>query len=65
MTYDNQPLSRDQAKNFGALIELPAIYPNLTAHENLRIMVLLYNLPAESINKTLQTVGLADVNDKL
>lgn len=65
MAYNNQPLSRDQAKDFGALIELPAIYPNLTAHENLQIMVLLYNLPAESISNTLQTVGLADVNDKL
>ena len=64
MTYDNQPLSRDQAKDFGALIELPAIYPNLTAHENLQIMVLLYNLPAESINNNFslgmkQRLGIA------
>lgn len=65
MTYNDQPLSRDQAKDFGALIELPAIYPNLTAHENLQIMVLLYHLPAASINKTLKTVGLADVSNKL
>lgn len=34
MTYNNQPLSREQAKDFGALIESPAIYPNLTAQEN-------------------------------
>lgn len=65
MTYNDQPLSRDQAKDFGALIELPAIYPNLTAHENLQIMVLLYHLPAASINKTLKTVGLAGVSNKL
>ncbi|MGL5301143.1 MAG: ABC transporter ATP-binding protein [Weissella confusa] len=65
MTYNEQPLSREQAKDFGALIESPAIYPNLTAQENLRIMALLYNLSEPSISATLHEVGLGDVSKKL
>ena len=63
--YNDQSLSHNEAKDFGALIESPAIYPNLTAHENLQTMVLLYRLPVDSITKALQTVGLDNVNNKL
>lgn len=59
--FNGHNLTRLDAKDFGALIEAPALYPNLTARENLQIMVKLYNLPEESINETLSKVGLSDV----
>ncbi|MFL4498565.1 ABC transporter ATP-binding protein [Weissella sp. MSCH1] len=64
LLYNGKPLSRQVSKDFGALIESPALYPNLTARENLMIMVKLYDLPYVSIDATLVKVGLNDTNHK-
>lgn len=50
----------------GALIESPAIYPNLSAIDNLKYMALQLNLEhsEEQILKTLDIVGLTDVDSK-
>ena len=50
----------------GALIESPALQPNLSAIDNLQYMALQLNLPnrKEVIRQTLQIVGLSDVNSK-
>lgn len=64
IVYQGNLLTRLDIKEFGALIESPALYPHLTAHDNLEIMVKLYNLPESTINDTLKKVGLDNIDTK-
>ncbi len=49
----------------GALIEAPAIYPNLSAFDNLKIKCLAYGInDNQYINDKLALVGLSDVGKK-
>jgi ABC-2 type transport system ATP-binding protein len=48
----------------GAMIEGPAFYPTLTARKNLEALRLLGSLPASSIDRSLEIVGLADRADE-
>lgn len=50
--------TRKNLKDIGALIENPAIYPNLTAMENLNIACTLYGLPKERAEEVIDTIGL-------
>ena len=50
--------------SLGALIEAPAIYPNLSAFDNLKTKALLYDIPDSKIVKTLHTVGLSHTGKK-
>ncbi|MDY3006958.1 MULTISPECIES: ATP-binding cassette domain-containing protein [Anaerococcus] len=52
-------------KKVGAIIEHPAIYPNLTVYENLGILTVLLNIDKGRINDVLRIVGLEDINKKL
>ena len=52
-------------KKVGAIIEHPAIYPNLTAYENLEVLTVLLNIDKRRIDYVLKTVGLEDTNKKL
>lgn len=62
----NGKMWRPQAlKEIGAMIEGPAIYPNLTAYENLEVLALLLDLPKSRINDVLQTVDLTNTGDKV
>ncbi|MBO4243016.1 MAG: ATP-binding cassette domain-containing protein [Clostridiales bacterium] len=56
----------DQAfSRIGALIESPAIQPNLTAFDNLKIKCLAYGIgDADYINEKLKLVGLGNVGKK-
>lgn len=55
----------DSQKRMGAIIESPALFPNMTAYENLEIQRLQKGIPGkESINQTLELVGLADTGKK-
>ena len=56
----------DQAfSRIGALIEAPAILPNLTAYENLKIKCLAYNIGDKAyIQEKLDLVGLGKVGKK-
>lgn len=54
---------RDLAKT-GALIELPPIYENLTARENLEVRRLLLGAPKERVDEVLEIVHLTDTNKK-
>lgn len=45
--------------------EHPAIYPNLTAYENLEVLTVLLNFDKRRIDYVLKTVGLEDTNKKL
>lgn len=52
-------------KRIGAMIEQPAIYPNMTAVENLEVHRLQKGIPGkECIAKTLQIVGLSHTAKK-
>lgn len=52
-------------QNIGAMIEGPAIYPNLTASENLKVLATLLAINDERIEEVLKIVGLQDTGKKL
>ncbi|CAM4496776.1 ABC-2 type transport system ATP-binding protein [Paenibacillus endophyticus] len=52
-------------RRIGQSIETPAIYPNLTAVQNLEIQRIISGVPDKNaITKTLEIVGLADTGNK-
>lgn len=52
-------------KRIGSMIEMPAIYPHMTAAENLEAHRLLKGVPGKDcIPKTLSLVGLLDTKEK-
>lgn len=55
----------EDLKKVGAIIEHPAIYPNLTAYENLEVLTVLLNIDKRRIDYVLKIVGLEDTNKKL
>ena len=63
-----RPWTRKDLKRIGALIESPAIYPNLTASENMEVYRLLYGLENSEgklkIDELLHNVGLMDAGNK-
>ena len=64
--YQGRPWNREDIPNIGALIESPAIYPNLTAHENLEVYRLMYNISdPQCIQNVLETVRLTDTGNKV
>ena len=55
----------EDLKKVGAIIEHPAIYPNLTAYENLEVLTVLLNIDKRRIDYVLKIVGLENTNKKL
>lgn len=52
-------------KRIGSVVETPALYPNLTAKQNLEYYRILMGIPEKDIiEKTLQMVGLTDTGRK-
>ena len=47
-------------KKVGAIIERPNFYPYMTAHQNLKLVCKIKGVPFDSIEKTLEIVGLND-----
>lgn len=64
IVFDGAPWSRAALSKMGALIEGPALYPNLTAQENLRVHTQMLGLSASRIGEVLETVGLTDTGRK-
>ncbi|MFR4352644.1 MAG: lantibiotic protection ABC transporter ATP-binding protein [Roseburia sp.] len=62
--FDGHPWNRNDLKNIGALIEMPPLYENLTAYENLKARTLALGLPESSINKALDIVHLENTGRK-
>ena len=54
----------DGRKKLGALVELPAFYPQLNGYDNLRIQSLLRNAPKSQIAELLDLVGLSDATKR-
>lgn len=62
--FDGRPWSRENLKDIGALIEMPPLYENLTARENLKVRTLLLGLPDSRIDEVLESVDLKDTGKK-
>lgn len=61
---NGNPWSRQDLVKIGSLIESPAIYENLSASDNLRVMTELLGLPKERITEVLQLVNLENTGKK-
>lgn len=62
---DNPNTLNDSQKRIGAIIESPALFPNMTAYENLEVHRLQKGIPGSCcINKTLEFVGLTNTGKK-
>lgn len=62
---DNPRKLTEAQKRMGAIIESPALFPNMTAQENLEIHRLQKGIPGKDcIKKTLKLVGLEDTGKK-
>ncbi len=54
-----------QRQRTGSIVESPAIYPEMTAHENLEIQIMICGIPDKGcIDKTLKLVNLTDTGKK-
>ena len=62
--FEDHLWTRKDLKDIGALIEEPAIYPNLTAKENLEVASTLYGLPKKRVEEVLDIIGLRQVGKK-
>ncbi|NLD16475.1 MAG: lantibiotic protection ABC transporter ATP-binding protein [Tissierellia bacterium] len=62
--FEDHLWTRKDLKDIGALIEEPAIYPNLTAKENLEVASTLYGLPKKRVEEVLDIIGLGHVGKK-
>lgn len=62
--FDEHPWSRNDLKQIGALIELPPLYENLTARENLKVRTMLLGLPDSRIDEVLEIVDLSKTGKK-
>lgn len=56
--------SRKDLEQIGALIELPPLYENLSARENLKVRTMLLGLPESRIDEVLKIVGLSNTGKK-
>lgn len=63
--FENHLLKTNDLKKIGAIIEHPAIYPNLTAYENLEVITTLLKIDKNRINEVLKIVSLENTNKKI
>lgn len=56
--------NREALKKIGALIEMPPLYENLTARENLKVRTTLLGLPDKRIEEVLKSVQLMNTGKK-
>lgn len=59
-----EPFARPALARVGASIDGPAIYPHLSARDNLRVHALLTGASPEQVDNTLAQVGLAQTGKK-
>lgn len=64
ITFDGHPWQRNDLRNIGALIEMPPLYENLTAYENLKVRTTLLGLPDSRIQEVLERVNLTNTGRK-
>ncbi|MEV0982241.1 MULTISPECIES: ATP-binding cassette domain-containing protein [unclassified Streptomyces] len=59
-----RPVGRDSLAEVGALIEVPGLWPQLTADETLRIHARLRGVPREWIEPALERVGMTGARER-
>lgn len=64
ITFEGHKWSRDDLSDIGALIEMPPLYGNLSARENLKVRTLLLGLPEVRIDEVLGIVDLKNTGKK-
>ncbi len=64
ITFEGHKWSRDDLSDIGALIEMPPLYENLSARENLKVRTLLLGLPEVRIDEVLGIVDLKNTGKK-
>ena len=64
MEFDNHEWTRTDLNHIGALIEMPPLYENLTAYENLKVRTVILGLTDERIEEVLQMVRLTETGRK-
>ncbi len=64
MEFDGHEWKRTDLNQIGALIEMPPLYENLTAYENLKVRTLLLGLEDRRIEEVLRIVGLTNTGKK-
>ena len=62
--FDGHPWTREDLDHIGALVEMPPIYENLSAWENLKVRTLLLGLPDSRIEEVLDIVRLTNTGKK-
>ena len=62
--FDGHPWARKDLNHIGALIEMPPLYENLTAYENLKVRTTLLGLKDSRIDEVLEIVRLTDTGKK-
>ncbi len=63
--FENHLLGTEDLKKIGAIIEHPAIYPNLTARENLEVITTLLKIDKARIDEVLKIVSLENTGKKI
>src|SRR5690606_17156263 len=62
---ENSKMLTESQKRIGAIIESPALFPNMTAYENLEVHRLQKGIPGrDCIKNTLELVGLSNTGKK-
>jgi ABC-type multidrug transport system ATPase subunit len=56
---------RDAVRRTGAIVETPAMFPTITARENLRLLASVDRIGPRRVDEVLAVVGLADRADDL
>ena len=64
IAFDGHPWKRDDLNQIGALIEMPPLYENLTAYENLKVRTTILGLTDQRIDEVLQIVRLTNTGKK-
>ena len=62
--FDSHAWKRDDLNHIGALIEMPPLYENLTAYENLKVRTNILGLTDKRIDEVLQIVRLTETGKK-
>lgn len=62
--FDGHAWNRSDLQSIGALIEMPPLYENLTAYENLKVRTLALGLPDTRIEEVLRIADLTDTRKK-
>ena len=62
--FEGHEWSRNDLSDIGALIEMPPLYENLSARENLKVRTLLLGLSDERIDEVLEIVDLKNTGKK-